>query len=43
MVVLPADHIIAKPAEFLRVLRAGCETADKEGKLRGDRPEAHPP
>jgi mannose-1-phosphate guanylyltransferase len=30
MVVLPADHIIAKPAEFLRVLRAGAETAEKE-------------
>jgi mannose-1-phosphate guanylyltransferase len=32
MVVLPADHIIAKPAEFLRVLRAGCETAEEEGR-----------
>ena len=32
MVVLPADHIISKPAEFLRVLRAGCETAEKEGR-----------
>ena len=32
MVVLPADHVIAKPAEFLRVLRAGCETAEVEGK-----------
>jgi mannose-1-phosphate guanylyltransferase len=31
MVVLPADHIIAKPAEFLRVLRAGGEIADKDG------------
>ncbi len=31
MVVLPADHIISKRAEFLRVLRAGCETAEKEG------------
>lgn len=30
MVVLPADHIIAKPAEFLRVLRAGCETAERQ-------------
>ena len=30
MVVLPADHIIAKPAEFLRVLRAGIEVASKE-------------
>jgi mannose-1-phosphate guanylyltransferase len=32
MVVLPADHIIAKSAEFLRVLRAGCTAADAEGK-----------
>jgi len=31
MVVLAADHIISKRAEFLRVLRAGCETAEKEG------------
>jgi mannose-1-phosphate guanylyltransferase len=31
MVVLAADHIITKRAEFLRVLRAGCETADQEG------------
>jgi mannose-1-phosphate guanylyltransferase len=31
MVVLPADHVIAKPAEFLRVLRAGCETAQEQG------------
>ena len=31
MVVLPADHTIAKPAEFLRVLRAACETAEQEG------------
>jgi mannose-1-phosphate guanylyltransferase len=30
MVVLPADHVIAKPAEFLRVLRAGGEIAEKE-------------
>jgi mannose-1-phosphate guanylyltransferase len=30
MVVLPADHIIAKPTEFLRVLRAGAETAEKQ-------------
>ncbi len=30
MVVLPADHIISKPAEFLRVLRAGGEVAEKE-------------
>ncbi len=32
MVILPADHVIAKPAEFLRVLRAGCETAREKGK-----------
>ncbi len=32
MVVLPADHVVAKPAEFLRVLRAGCENAEKEGR-----------
>ncbi len=32
MVVMPADHVIAKPAEFLRVLRAGCETAEPEGR-----------
>ena len=32
MVVLPADHVITKPAEFLRVLRAGCETAQKAGR-----------
>jgi mannose-1-phosphate guanylyltransferase len=31
MVVLAADHIITKRAEFLRVLRAGCETADQDG------------
>ena len=31
MVVLPADHVIAKPAEFLRVLRAGCQAADARG------------
>src|ERR1017187_1014603 len=30
MVVLPADHIIAKPTEFLRGLRAGAETAEKQ-------------
>jgi mannose-1-phosphate guanylyltransferase len=32
MLVLPADHVIAKPAEFLRVLEAGCETAEPEGR-----------
>jgi mannose-1-phosphate guanylyltransferase len=31
MVVMPADHVVTKPAEFLRVLRAGCEIAEKEG------------
>jgi mannose-1-phosphate guanylyltransferase len=44
MVVLPADHVIAKPAEFRRVLRAGCETAATEGRsvvigLKPTRPE----
>src|ERR1019366_3878117 len=32
MVVLPADHTISKPAEFRRVLKAGCETAETEGR-----------
>ncbi|MGD0222105.1 MAG: sugar phosphate nucleotidyltransferase [Terriglobia bacterium] len=32
MLVLPADHTITKSAEFLRVLRAGCETAQMEGR-----------
>lgn len=32
MVILPADHVIAKPAEFLRVLRAGAEIARTEGR-----------
>ena len=44
MVVLPADHVITKPAAFLRVLRAGCETASTEGRsvvigLRPTRPD----
>jgi mannose-1-phosphate guanylyltransferase len=44
MVVLPADHVIGQPAHFLRVLRAGCETADAEGTsvvigLKPTRPE----
>jgi mannose-1-phosphate guanylyltransferase len=44
MLVLPADHVIAKPTEFLRVLRAGCETAAPEGcsvviGLKPTRPE----
>ena len=32
MIVLAADHVIAKRAEFHRVLRAGCETAETEGR-----------
>lgn len=32
MVVLPADHVIAKPGEFLSVLRAGCQTAQTAGR-----------
>jgi mannose-1-phosphate guanylyltransferase len=41
---LPADHTITKPAEFLRVVRAGCETAATEGRsvvigLKPTRPE----
>jgi mannose-1-phosphate guanylyltransferase len=44
MVVLPADHVITKPTAFLRVLRAGCETACTEGRsvvigLRPTRPD----
>jgi mannose-1-phosphate guanylyltransferase len=44
MLVLPADHVIAQPAEFLRVLRAGCETAATGGRsvvigLKPTRPE----
>ena len=44
MVAMPADHVIAKPAEFLRVLRAGCEAADPAGRsvvigLKPTRPE----
>ena len=31
MVVLPADQVIAKPAEFRRVLRAGCGRAQDSG------------
>jgi mannose-1-phosphate guanylyltransferase len=30
MVVLPSDHVIAKPAEFRRVLRAACRWASTE-------------
>jgi len=43
MVVLPADHVIAKPAEFLRVLRAGGETAENEGSsvVIGLKPTRH--
>jgi len=32
MLVLPADHVITRPAEFRRVLRAGCEVASSEGR-----------
>jgi mannose-1-phosphate guanylyltransferase len=32
MIVLAADHVITKRAEFHRVLRAGCETAETEGR-----------
>ena len=44
MVVLPSDHIITKPAEFLRVLRAACGWAATEGRsmvvgLKPSRPE----
>lgn len=44
MVVLPADHVIARQAEFIRVLRAGCEVAGNKGKsvvigLKPTRPE----
>lgn len=44
MVVLPADHVITKPAEFRRVLKAGLEFASVEGRsvlvgLKPDRPE----
>jgi mannose-1-phosphate guanylyltransferase len=44
MLVLPADHTMTKPAEFLRVLRAGCEIAALEGRsvvigLKPTRPE----
>ena len=44
MVVLPSDHVIAKPAAFRRVLRTGCRFATTEGRtvvvgLRPERPE----
>lgn len=32
MVVLPSDHVIARPAAFRRVLRAGCRVASVEGR-----------
>lgn len=32
MVVLPADHVIGRPAEFRHVLRAACRWADVEGR-----------
>jgi mannose-1-phosphate guanylyltransferase len=44
MVVLPADQTITRPAEFRRVLRAGCTAAQAEGRsvvigLKPTRPE----
>jgi mannose-1-phosphate guanylyltransferase len=44
MVVLPADHVIAKPAAFRRALQAACQMADTKGRsvvigLRPSRPE----
>lgn len=44
MVVLPADHVIIKPAAFRRVLRAACRFAAIEGRsvvvgLKPTRPE----
>jgi len=32
MVILPADHVVTKPAQFRRVLRAACRTAEPAGK-----------
>jgi mannose-1-phosphate guanylyltransferase len=32
MVVMPADHVITRPAEFLRVLRAGCAIGEETGR-----------
>jgi mannose-1-phosphate guanylyltransferase len=44
MVVLPSDHVIARPAAFRRALRAACEVASTEGRsvvlgLKPTRPE----
>lgn len=44
MVVLPADHVISKPREYHRVLRAGCDVASADGRsvligLKPTRPE----
>jgi mannose-1-phosphate guanylyltransferase len=44
MVVLPSDHVIARPAAFRRALRAACELASTEGRsvvlgLKPTRPE----
>ncbi len=44
MVVLPADHVITKPAKFRRVLKAGLKFASVEGRsvlvgLKPHRPE----
>ncbi len=44
MVVLPSDHVITKPEEFRRVIRAACAWASEEGcsvvlGLKPSRPE----
>ncbi len=44
MIVLPSDHVITKQREFEKVIRAGCEWAQEEGRsitvgLRPSRPD----
>ena len=44
MIVLPSDHVIAKPAAFRQALRAACAVASTEGRsvvmgLKPSRPE----
>jgi mannose-1-phosphate guanylyltransferase len=44
MIVLPSDHLIRNPSEFLKTIRAGCEWASAEGRsvvlgIKPDRPE----
>ncbi len=44
MVILPSDHVVAKPAEFMNTIKAGCEWAATEGRsvvlgIKPDRPE----